>query len=219
VVAGDEKPKPVEGAKLEGELKPEPKVGVVPAVMKEVVGNVDPNPPPNAPPAGAKEVAKLGVVVPNDGVGVAPKEKGEVEVANIEPVVPNEPNQPEGAPKGLVPKLVAGVELKEPNPEPKAGVVVGVVAKVPKELPKGELVVLPNELVVLPKEKGLLLAAVPNIPPEPMAAPVPKGELEAPNGLVAPAVPKVLVVPKGEAACVGAPPWCSQRSSSKLLLA
>jgi hypothetical protein len=204
VVLGDEKPNPVEGAKVEAP-KPEPKVGVVPEVAKELVGANDPNPPPNAPPpAGANEVPKLGVV-PNEGVAAVPKEKGEVELPNMEPVVPNEPNAPVvELPNGLVPKLVVGVELNEPNPELKAGVVVGVVPKeLPKVVPKGEGEgVLPNELVELPKAKGLLLVEAPNIPPEPMAVPVPKGELDmVPNGLGAPIVPKPLVeAPKGEAA-------------------
>lgn len=229
VVLGAAKPNPVVGAKLVDELNPDdvPKLGAVPDDMKEVVGKDDvPNPPvPNPPPEGAKEFPKPEPDVPKDGAEVLLKENGAVELPNIfEPVVaPNEPNPPpEEAPNGLVPKLVAGVELNEPKPEPKEGVVVGVVPKeLPKELPKGEAVVLPNELVLLPNENGLLLADEPNIPPEPIAPPVlePKAELEVlPKGLAAGA-PKLPVEPKGDDDGAGAPPWCSQRSSSKLLLA
>lgn len=73
--------------------------------------------------------------------------------------------------------------------------------------------VLPNALVVPPKEKGLLAVLVlPNMPPEPIevAAVPPKGLLAPilvpPKGVV----PKVLVeLPKGDAAAApaaGAPP-------------
>lgn len=210
VAAGAEKfPKLVDGAKLE--LKPDvPNDGAVPEVMNELEPKDVPNPVPNPPPVGAvNELPKF--EAPNAGVVVLPpNEKGDdvVDPNIVLVVVLKPPNAPvELFPNEVVPKLVAGVELNEPKPEPNDGVAAGVVPKVPKEdppPPKGEAVLFPNEVVELPKENGLLAGAVPNIPPEPIAVPVlvPKGLLFMllPKGLELGLLPKPLVaeVPKGE---------------------
>lgn len=207
-VAGlEENPKEVVGVKLDVKLVA-PNDGAVPVVEKELLPNIDPPPKLLAAGVAKDEVPKL--LVPNEGVEVLPKEKGEVELPKVLELLPklNAPPPPAGAPNGLlVPKVVVGVELKELNPDPNPEVVVGVglVPKPPKEEPKGD-VVFPNELVVVvaPKEKGLDVE--PNMFPEPIAVPVPK-VLEEPNGLELTA-PKVLAeAPKGEAcATAGAPP-------------
>lgn len=222
LVAGVEKfPKEEVAGVAKDELKVDvPKDGAVLEVMKEVVGKeVFPKPPNELVAAGVpNDVPKAGVVeaAPKAGV-VAPNEKGEGAAGvapNIEPEVPepNDPNPVPVDPKVLEPKLVEGVELNAPKPVPKLGVVVGVV---PNELkdelpPKGVVEVLPKALVVPPKEKGLLavVLVLPNMPPLPIAEPVPKGfvlMLLPPKEVPA---PNVFVAPKGDAATaplVGAP--------------
>lgn len=225
VAVGAEKfPKLVDGVKLE--LKPVvPNDGAVLEVMNELEPKEVPNPVPNPPPAGAvpnAEVPKLDEV-PKDGVVLLPppNEKGDVVDPNIVLVVALKlPNPPvEGFPNELVPKLVVGVELNEPKPEPNDGAAAGVEPKPPKEElppPKEGAVLLPNVEVALPKENGLLAGAVPNIPPEPIAVPVlaPKGLLLMllPKGFTVGVLPKPPVVaelPKGDevgAAAAAAPP-------------
>jgi len=226
VVLGVVKPDPKDGV---GKVEPKPPLPN--AGVDEVDENVvEPKPgvvPNEVPPKlGVNDEPKPVVPVPKPMAGVVPpKLKGAVVDPNIELVVlaPNEPKPvEEGAPNPGDPKLVVGVELNAPKPDPNEGLVVGVVPKLdpnPELVPNGD-VVAPNAPVLGEvNENGLDEGAAPNIP----VPVVPKGDvvLLLPNGdelCCCCTVPNVLVVPKGEAALLG-PPWCSQRNSSKLLLA